>query len=219
MSRVYHFFIISLRFVLILTGIAVASCGGGGGSSTPLNVVNATYVNSVSGSDISGTGAESNPYKTISHALAAPGRGPTIVLSPGEYNATSGETFPIVLPPGLIIRGSGTDISSGIYSRISGGGTFYSTYLGQSQSAAVEIQHGGGVGALVVESPGGVGVWDESDGSQAGVVSCLVQSSQQGIVIVGMSTAELKNNVIQGNISSGIQVLGNSTPTLIQNTM
>jgi len=217
MSFIDRFCIVPLRVVTIVAGIVLVGCGVSTSSGPSINQVDATYVDSVMGSDISGTGNQSNPFKTITYAITVLGSRKSIELSPGEYNAATGETFPISLPQGAIIHGSGTDISSGGYSRISGSGTFVSTYLGQSQLAAVVIQHGGGIGALVVEAPNGVGIWDESDKSESGVISCLVQASQHGIVTVGTSASKVQNNVIQGNISSGIQVLGNSSPTLIQN--
>jgi hypothetical protein len=54
-----------------------------------------TYYVSNSGSNITGDGSESNPWRTITFALTHGAAGNTLVLKPGIYS--SGETFPLNL--------------------------------------------------------------------------------------------------------------------------
>ena len=74
----------------------------------PLTIL---IVNPVSGSDTTGNGSSEKPYKTLTKALAviknSTTPGLTIQLAAGQYSATSGETFPIVVPTGVTINGSG----------------------------------------------------------------------------------------------------------------
>ena len=61
------------------------------------------------GSDTEGDGTMANPFRSITHAFAVAaeqGVARTLVgVLPGTYAAASGETFPIALPKGAIVRG------------------------------------------------------------------------------------------------------------------
>ncbi len=80
----------------------------------PLTVL---VVNPVSGSDTTGNGSSEKPYKTLTKALAVVKNsttpGLTIQLAAGQYSATSGEVFPIIVPTGVTINGSGYTGGSG----------------------------------------------------------------------------------------------------------
>ncbi len=66
------------------------------------------YVDSADGSDETGTGLESAPFKTIALALSCAQPGDTVRLAAGTYDAASGETFPIH-PATVAIVGAGAD--------------------------------------------------------------------------------------------------------------
>jgi hypothetical protein len=69
-----------------------------------------------SGSDLSGTGAATNPWRTITHTLnSIPAPTPTeihtIHVGPGEWNPSTLELFPLMVPEGVILRGAGIDLT------------------------------------------------------------------------------------------------------------
>jgi len=65
------------------------------------------YVDSEDGDDINGTGAIANKFRTISRALATAISGQTVIVGPGTYNESIGETFPITPTFNVYVHGSG----------------------------------------------------------------------------------------------------------------
>ena len=68
------------------------------------------FVDPVLGSDVTGTGTASAPWKTITYTVAQmPAGGNDIFLSAGDYSEASGEVFPIALSAGeqLSFNGAG----------------------------------------------------------------------------------------------------------------
>lgn len=59
------------------------------------------------GSDLSGTGSHSAPYRTITQAFTHAVDGDAVKVLPGVYNAMAGETFPLVVPTGVDLIGVG----------------------------------------------------------------------------------------------------------------
>ena len=84
-------------------------------------------------SNLNGDGSLNNPYSSITAALATkPVAGTVIQLNQGVYSAETGESFPIKLPVGVILRGEPT--VRGINTFIKGSGKFvspsFTKYLG-----------------------------------------------------------------------------------------
>jgi len=110
--------------------LVVSACtrrGGGGGPTPPTTTpISTYYVDPVKGSDTTGDGSASKPYKTITKALkvvrASTTTGLTISLKAGVYNGRSGEIFPIVVPTGVVIAGNGYGRGPGRGSFINGTG-------------------------------------------------------------------------------------------------
>ncbi|MBU0567281.1 choice-of-anchor D domain-containing protein [bacterium] len=73
------------------------------------------YVDANSGSNVTGDGAQDNPWQTISYALAqVSGTGHTIHVAAGTYSPTMGtwyEVFPINLKDGVSLVGEGKEIT------------------------------------------------------------------------------------------------------------
>ena len=70
------------------------------------------YVNASTGSDNTGDGSEGNPWKTITFALdQVTTEGHTINVAAGTYDATLGESFPILMKDGVTLIGAGNDQS------------------------------------------------------------------------------------------------------------
>jgi hypothetical protein len=64
---------------------------------------------SESGSDTTGIGSKHNPYRTITHALSLAASMQTVDVGPGVYNANTRENFPLEIPAGVTLLGSGSD--------------------------------------------------------------------------------------------------------------
>jgi len=73
---------------------------------TPVQVNPEVYVDARNGID-SNSGTRVLPFRTLTAAIAAigDGTGTTIHVSNGVYDATHGETFPLVLPPMCMVKG------------------------------------------------------------------------------------------------------------------
>jgi hypothetical protein len=56
------------------------------------------HVNAVTGSDDTGTGCITKPFKTITYALAEADSGKTVLVAPGIYDPANGEVFTIYMP-------------------------------------------------------------------------------------------------------------------------
>ncbi|UOG59546.1 LIC10774 family surface protein [Leptospira noguchii] len=65
------------------------------------------YVDSISGNDVTNTGTQSAPFRSITKAiLTAKAKNIQIIaVAPGTYDASVGETFPIVIPEGVNLYG------------------------------------------------------------------------------------------------------------------
>lgn len=107
-------------FFLLVAGIAIAGVIGGAactrrGKSTTLpptaSPLTTIDVNPATGSDTSGNGTPTKPYKTLTKAVSVAAKASaaplTISLAPGTYDAATGEVFPIVIPAGMSIAGTG----------------------------------------------------------------------------------------------------------------
>jgi Protein of unknown function (DUF1565) len=104
--------------VVILAALALAACPGKKGKHNDDPEI---YYVSASGSD-NNPGTQASPFKTITHALRVATRsGSTVRVAPGAYNAVNGETFPIMVPAGVLLIGDETSKGGGT-SIVGGGG-------------------------------------------------------------------------------------------------
>jgi len=103
-------------FLLLVAAVAIAGAGCTRyGKPTPvpptIPPLTTLVVNPMTGSDTAGNGTSEKPYKTLTKALNvvknSTTTGLTIQLAPGQYTAANGEVFPIVVPTGVTIDGSG----------------------------------------------------------------------------------------------------------------
>jgi len=85
-------------------------------SSASVFFVNASSVGSDAGADTN-PGTQALPFKTITHAMTVATSGSTVQVEPGIYDTlNNGETFPIVVPTGVLLigdeanKGGGTSI-------------------------------------------------------------------------------------------------------------
>ena len=102
--------------VIILAALALAACPGkknkkhdDDGPSTP----SVYYVNASGGSDMN-PGTQTSKFKTITKAMSVATRsGTTVEVAPGLYDVANGETFPITVPAGVLLKGDETTKGGG----------------------------------------------------------------------------------------------------------
>ncbi|MBV8117334.1 MAG: DUF1565 domain-containing protein, partial [Candidatus Eremiobacteraeota bacterium] len=135
-TRVFFLLVAALAIAGVVSG---AACTRRGTStpipptSTPLSTLN---VNPKTGSDTTGDGSATKPYKTLTKAIAVVKnstiQGLAIQLAIGNYNVASGEKFPIVVPTGVTIMGTGygTGFAKGSYINGEGEDTALEKLLG-----------------------------------------------------------------------------------------
>jgi len=71
------------------------------------------YVSALAGSDTN-PGTQSSPFKTITHGMrVATKSGTTVRVASGAYNVANGETFPIIVPAGVLLIGDETSKGGG----------------------------------------------------------------------------------------------------------
>ncbi|NEP44456.1 MAG: DUF1565 domain-containing protein, partial [Okeania sp. SIO2H7] len=140
------------------------------------------YVNPNTGQD-SNNGSESSPFKTITKALQQATSGSTIQLTPGTYNAQSGESFPLLISSGVKVVGN--EITKGKDILIKGSGTYVSPSVAR-QNITVRLRDDGYLGGVTVTNDQirGTGVWFES--SKGTLTKCtLTECKREGVFATG----------------------------------
>lgn len=196
------------------------------------------YVNPDTGTDTAGRGTTAAAsYKTITFALNQAPVGATIQLAPGTYNKESGETFPLLLKPGVTLRGDEASKGQGIL--INGGG-FYTSRTFARQDITILAENNTAIAGVTVTNPNqrGTGVWVESSNPVI-TNNTFANSVREGVFVTGTGNPKITSNIFiqnkgngvsvaksaQGEIRSnlfqdtgfGIAIGGNSTPLVIEN--
>ncbi|MEH2170286.1 MAG: DUF1565 domain-containing protein [Nostoc sp.] len=246
----------TLRLGAGLTAILVVSSGSillpsevNAGATHPENIAPthtaqapttaaAIYVNPATGADRAGAGATSAaPYKSISFALSQAQAGAVIQLAPGNYNQESGETFPLLLKPGVTLRGDEANKGQAIL--ITGGG-FYTSRTFARQDITILAEQDTTITGVTVTNPNsrGTAVWVEStnptiknstftNSVREGVFvtgtgnpkiesNQFVQNKGNGISVVRTAQGEIRNNLFQ-DTGFGLSINGSSTPLVVEN--
>ncbi|MHC5774920.1 DUF1565 domain-containing protein [Nostoc sp.] len=196
------------------------------------------YVNPATGADRTGVGTTSTaPYKSISFALSQAQSGAVIQLAPGNYNQQSGESFPLLLKPGVTLRGD--EATKGEAILITGGG-FYTSRSFARQDITILAEQDTTIAGVSVTNPNGrgTGVWVEStnpiiknstftNSVREGVFvtgtgnpkiesNQFVQNKGNGISITKAAQGEIRNNLFQ-DTGFGLAIGGTSTPLIVEN--
>ena len=156
------------------------------------------YVNASIGSNSSGNGTQSTPWKTITYALGQISGPTTLYVSAGTYNTALGETFPIVVKTGVSLVGEGIDVS-----------------IIDANSTNIVLRCNG-----IVDATTRV----EGFTIKGGKVSTTTSSGGAGIFISAGSALTITNNKITGNtnysfgLGGGIYVKS-STPSILNNVI
>lgn len=169
------------------------------------------------GADNVGAGAENQAFRTITAAIAAnPQEGTIFQLGEGNYSEATGESFPIRLPKGAILRGNPTVNGNNVV--INGGGRFVSSTFA-SQNIAIVAANNSRIEGITVtnNNPRGYGLWLESSRNVVITNNNFVRNTHDGIFLTGAANATISNNLFTGNTGSGISALGTSTGEIRDN--
>ncbi|MFM6356170.1 MAG: DUF1565 domain-containing protein, partial [Planktothrix sp.] len=175
--------------------------------TVPMAASATLFVNSATGND-SASGGQSDPLKTIAKALSRAQSGTVIQVAPGNYNAASGEVFPLIVPSGVTILGN--EATKGKDVVIVGSGTFTSPSAA-AQNITILMQNNSTVKGVSVsnEQTRGTGIWAES--VYCTVASCtLTKSKREGLFATGTAIPAVLNNDFIQNVGNGIALAGNA---------
>jgi len=123
-ARLFFVLVVALAVAGVMSGTACTRWGHPGAVPPSITPLSSIYVNPVTGSDSTGNGSMTSPYKTLTKAVtvlaSAPSLSPTgvtIYLASGNYVVANGEKFPIVVPTGVTIMGTayGTGPKTGTF--------------------------------------------------------------------------------------------------------
>lgn len=65
------------------------------------------HVDPENGSDAAGDGSQASPWRSLTHTIGQISPPETVLMSPGEYRASTGESFPIRVPAGISLIATG----------------------------------------------------------------------------------------------------------------
>lgn len=184
------------------------------GDVKTMSQVNVLFVNPGSGDDRSGNGGEGTPLKTITKALQTATPNTVIMLSGGTYSSETGETFPLMLKPGVSIQGNGNK-GSGIV--IQGGGDYLSRTFGRQNVTIVGANQASLTGVTVTNpNTRGYGLWIEYSNPVV-AENTFTGSTQDGISVTGNGAPIIRKNHFYRNGANGITIAGSSQPEVREN--
>ncbi len=170
------------------------------------------------GTDTSGAGTQTQPFRTITAALSTnPQPGTVIQLAAGNYDAENGEVFPIKLPPGIMLRGNSNTRGEGV--TISGGGKFISPTFA-SQTIAMLAENDSTIDGITLTNSNfrGYALWVESKRNVVISNSTFSKTTHDGIFLTGDANVAIVNSLFTQNRGSGISAVGTSSGEIRGNT-
>ncbi len=163
------------------------------------------YVNPALGQDSATAGkTQATPLKTITYALQQAEPGTLIQLASGSYTAQSGEVFPLILRPGITLRGD--EPNKGTTTTIIGGGSVNTLSFARQNVTIVAATDSviRGVNVTNILSRG-TGIWVES--TNPTIVNCTFSNSKrEGIFLAGTANPLIEGNVFLKNDGNGISI-------------
>jgi parallel beta-helix repeat protein len=172
------------------------------------------YVDSTRGSD-NAAGSQAAPLKTITRALQRATSGTRIQLTPGTYNAASGERFPLVISAGVTVVGNEAQKGRGIV--LEGNGEYNSPTFARQNVMILPDNNAQLRGVTVTNRAArGTGVWIEST-SPAIAHNTFINCGREGVFATGNATPDISDNVFQQNAASGISIVRNAKGEIRRN--
>ncbi|MBD2326058.1 DUF1565 domain-containing protein [Alkalinema sp. FACHB-956] len=175
------------------------------------------YVNSALGQDTATGGTEVAPLKSITYALQQAQPGTVIQLASGSYTKDNGEVFPLILKPGIILRGD--EPNKGTTTTIIGGGAFVSPTFAR-QNITLLAAANSEIRGVNVTNPlsRGTGIWIE--GTNPTIVNCTFANSvREGIFITGSANPTITDSVFLKNQGNGISIARTAQGLIRNNIM
>nr|WP_290221554.1 DUF1565 domain-containing protein [Trichocoleus desertorum] len=163
------------------------------------------YVNPALGTDGSGAGSsEGAPYRSITYALQQAKSNTVVQLAPGSYTKDTGEVFPLVVKPGVILRGD--EANKGQTVLVIGSGPYVSPTFA-SQNVTIRADKNSEVRGLTVTNPSsrGTALWVESTNPTIRN-NTFSNSLRDGIFVTGTGAPTIADNVFTQNKGNGISL-------------
>ncbi|TAF02846.1 MAG: DUF1565 domain-containing protein [Nostocales cyanobacterium] len=163
------------------------------------------YVNPLTGQDRSGAGMTAEAaYKTITFALSRAQSNTVIRLAPGSYTKDTGETFPLLVKPGIILLGNESTKGQGTV--IIGGG-YYTSRTFARQDVTILAENNSTITGLTVTNPNqrGTAVWVESTNPTI-KNNTFTNSVREGVFVTGTGNPKIESNIFVKNKGNGISV-------------
>ncbi len=162
------------------------------------------YVNPASGSDRSDAGRADAPYRTIAFALQQAAAGTIVQLAPGTYSKDTGETFPVQMKPGVVLRGDETGKGQSV--QISGSGPYNSKTFATQNVTILAAQSSEIRGVSVTNSSSrGTGIWVE-DTNPTIANSTFTNNQREGVFVTGAANPKILDSIFTQNQAAGISV-------------
>ncbi|MGF1496944.1 MAG: DUF1565 domain-containing protein [Elainellaceae cyanobacterium] len=175
------------------------------------------YVNPALGTDSPQRGQENSPYRTISYALQqVPADQTTVIqLAPGSYTRDTGESFPLALKPGVILRGN--EANRGQTVLIIGGGNLVSPTFAR-QNVTLLTANDSQIRGITITNPNtrGTGVWVESSNPTIRN-NTFSNSLREGVFVTGTGNPTIEDNLFVNNDANGVSVAREATGTIRTN--
>lgn len=154
------------------------------------------YVNPIQGKDDQKTPSANQPLRTITEALRRSQEATVIRLQAGTYSASSGEKFPLTLPPNCQVMGEpGSDRPRSI---ISGSGPVQAAVLGAQDVACILLQDAVLQSVTVINAQTqGIGIW-MADGFSRLQDVVVADCPQYGGVILDTAVPTIQTSVFEG---------------------
>lgn len=175
------------------------------------------YVNPVTGQDRAGAGVSAaTPYKTITFALSQAQANTVIQLAPGNYSKDTGESFPLILKPGVTLIGN--ESAKGQGTIITGGG-FYTSRTFARQDVTILAENNTTIAGLTVTNPNqrGTAVWVESSNPTI-KNNTFTNSVREGVFVTGTGNPKIENNIFFKNGGNGVSLARSAQGEIRNNT-
>ncbi len=162
---------------------------------------------SVSGND-GAIGSQQAPLKTITRALQIATASNIIQIADGNYNAQSGEKFPLAIPSGVTIAGNESNKGTNII--IEGSGQYLSRTFA-AQNITIIMASGAELRGVTVIGSGsrGSGVWIES--TTPLIANCtFTKCKREGVFVTGDANPIIRDSIFTDNAANGIAIAKNA---------
>lgn len=205
------------KFPCLINAVFILAIAAPSSAWAQQNIQQKVIFVSSQGSDVNAGTTQTQSFRTLTAAIAAnPQEGTVFQLGAGTYSAASGESFPIRLPKGSILRGNPNGNGNNVV--LNGGGRFVSPTFA-SQNIAIAAANDSRIEGITItnSNPRGYGLWLESSRNVVVANNNFIRNTHDGIFLTGSANAYISNNLFTGNTGSGISALGTSTGEIRDN--